>query len=53
MTVKELREALKVYYLDQPEECKIIQKANKGDVTEVISLLYKIIQYWKNNDIDE
>ena len=53
MTVKELREALKVYYLDQPEECKIIQKANKGDVTEVNSLLYKIIQCWKNNNINE
>ena len=49
MTVKELKDALKVYC---PGD-KTIQVAIKGDVTKENSLMYKIIDYWKKNGIEE
>ena len=52
MKVKELRDALKGYYIGQLAECKIIQAAKKGELTDVNGLMYKIIGYWKKNNIE-
>lgn len=50
MTSKGLKDMLLSYYSDQPTECKIIKKANKGDNDITGSLVQRVVEYWKKNN---
>lgn len=51
MTSKGLKDMLLNYYSDQPIECKMIKKANKGDNDITGSLVQRVDEYWKKNNI--